>query len=88
MYPSLQLQNHMDLEFGQIGEWSSKFQKHPLGEAFSEIMLNFKFTKDFPVNWSQPATQSDSQPTMSSQFIREFLYKILVNMSEQAKQNK
>ena len=35
---------------GQVGEWSRKFRSYPLGEASRKIMLNFNFTKDFPVN--------------------------------------
>ena len=36
---------------GQVGGLPRKFQSYPLGEASRKIMLNFNFTKDFPVNW-------------------------------------
>ena len=35
---------------GQVGGLPRKFQSYPLGEASRKIMLNFNFTKDFPVN--------------------------------------
>ena len=39
-----------DSEFDEVGGLPKKFQSYPLGEASRKIMLNFNFTKDFPVN--------------------------------------
>ena len=40
-----------DSDFDKVGGFPRKFQTYPLGEASRKIMLNFNFTKDFPVNW-------------------------------------
>ena len=39
-----------DSEFDEVGGFPRKFQSYPVGEASKKIMLNFNFTKDFPVN--------------------------------------